>query len=164
MNRVLAIAAALAVIIMGWYIFIRDPGLDPLLDENSMELADTHNEGFCSGKAFWISRGQGSTEEFSDCMGYYEDADDPHNQRDLSAVQEAFCQGIKSQGWDKGVPACLDILTRHRLWPTVEGTLTNAWNRAFPYPGDMVTSPPPSGDQSRTGDRDESERDLIGGR
>jgi hypothetical protein len=71
----------------------------------------------------------------------------------MGVVQGAFCQAVVDNGWQDTQAACVSILQTNEYWPTYDGNITNAWNRARPYPNTFVLSGKGSnsGGNSRTG-------------
>lgn len=146
MNKLLVVLAAIAVLGGGWLVLIRDPGPDPLLDANRTLLAETYDEGKCVGEVFWSTGGRGGPSEVADCVGRR-----GSGERDLAVVQRGFCEGIVAKGYAGVADDCTEIMLNRRYWPTMDGTITDSWNRQFPYPGDLISAGAP--DESRTGDR-----------
>lgn len=134
---------------------MRDPGHVPLFDADLNRLAESELEGFCSGVTFWVERG-GDPVAAKECRATY-DIDNTYN---LPVVQVAFCLGAVASGFP-GDPVidCYDVLRAGSLWPTYDGSITNAWTKANPYPGDVWA--PPAGTGSRTGDREDAPREEI---
>jgi hypothetical protein len=144
--RKLAVLAA-ATILFGFIYVIRDVGHVPLFDANIQRLAETVQEGYCAGVTFWTHGGEPNPTTAQECR----DTSQRPTDYNLAGVQDAFCYGVVDTGYGGGQELCLTILQNNRYWPTYDGGLTNAWNKAYPYPGDriLVTQP----DDSRTGDR-----------
>jgi hypothetical protein len=154
MNKLLAFGGILAVV-GGLVLLVKPVGHIPLLDANRTVLAETQRQGYCAGEAFWRSNGYGNAASFQECMSESTIVNDI----DVNAVQPAFCQAVTVEGYAGGVDACLDIVRSQKLWPTMAGGLTDAWNRRFPYPLDRLTAgqvPTQNSDESRTGDRTET--------
>lgn len=135
---------------------MRDPGHVPLFDADLNRLAESELEGYCAGKVFWVERG-GNAEMAADCRAANPQMDDQYN---LGVVQMAFCLGARASGFSGDVTVdCLQVLEQNQLWPTYDGSITDAWTKANPYPGDVWA--PPSGSGSRTGGREPAPREEI---
>jgi hypothetical protein len=146
-GRTIGILLAVAVAYGAWV--LTGPGPIPLTDANRQPLAETAEQGRCAGEVFWSSGGAGGAEAMAECL-----ADETEPEVDWPAVQPGFCKGIMSQGADITAEECMGIMEQRRFWPTLGGTITDQWNRAFPYPGSLMTEAPTGGDDSRTGDRE----------
>ena len=127
----------------------RPSGHIPPYDANLIRLAESQRQGYCAGKAFWASEGVGNASTASACRAHSKKSNKP----DMIRVQAAFCRAITDSGYADGVKRCLDIMDSQQYWPTYDGAITNAWNRARPYPNPGLPTSSPSRDQSRTGGR-----------
>lgn len=154
-NKLLAIAG-IGILAGGLVLLIAPVSHIPLLDANRQVLAETEREGFCAGETYMKTRGAGSEPAMTECIET-STIDDEINHRQ---VQPGFCQGLKSAGLPMEQSECMTIMDEQEFWPTMKGTLTNSWNRRFPYPGDFLTSNvPQTGGDSRTGDRETTDRE-----
>lgn len=126
-------------------------GFIPPYDANLVRLADSSLQGYCSGDSFMKSGGVGSASLASDCRSARTGrlSDKP----DMGVVQGSFCRAVVDNGWQGTMANCLSILQTNQYWPTYDGSLSNAWNRARPYPNRFVLAGRGrnSGGQSRTG-------------
>lgn len=153
MKVFLAVAAITTVLIGGFFV-MKDPGHVPLFDANLNRLAETEREGFCSGIAFWGSRGDGDAKVAEECRT----TDGRSTEINLSIVLSAFCTGVQKAGFPGDVTTdCYDVLVSYRYWPTYDGQITDAWTRSNPYPGELFA--PPTGSGSRTGERETTPRE-----
>ena len=149
--------------IFGMLIYISIPaGHIPPYDANLVRLAESELQGYCAGESFWKSGGNGSGSIAKQCRSQR-----VKQKSDLPNVQEvprAFCQAIVDMGWKAGTVAiCEQILNDDQLWPTYDGSLSNQWNRARPYPGSLIILK--SGrtkDNSRTGGHQSNTRNDSG--
>lgn len=153
MNRLLA--AAGIIIITGGLVLLMAPVSIPLLDANRQVLAETEQAGYCAGQTLIQSQGRGSEEAMTDCI-----ASSTYNSKiDHQVVQDAFCRGIVVY-YPTTQADCMQTVQDQQIWPTMKGTWTNAWNSRFKYPGGgAFVNPQPTGDESRTGDREGNERE-----
>ena len=150
MRKLLATLGILAVLGWGAALFVDWPV--PLVDRNRQPLAQTAAEGYCAGQVFVNTRGYGSTERMADCLGTTEKS----TEKDLTVVQLEFCKALYDTV-NYPQSECMSIMKERKYWPTLEGTITSAWDKHFPYPGgDALESGANNG--SRTGDRDPNER------
>mgnify|MGYP001616680050 CR=1 FL=1 len=122
----------------------------PLYDANLVRLAETERQGYCSGVTFWTTQYEGDANLAKECRKTHREES---GRVDLLAAERGFCRGIVDEGWEGSVPDCVGILQGYRYWPTYDGSITDQWNRARPYPRPIIESSPESGDGSRTGDR-----------
>jgi hypothetical protein len=157
MKKLLAVLGVVSVLTMGVLVwFIERPV--PLLDADRSLLAQTYNEGYCSGTVFVKSNGRGDEYEAEECRNNFKD-EETNNEIDHSKVPNGFCQGILNAGLPVPVDECVVILRTNTLWPTLDGRLSNSWNRAYPYPGMAVNLQDDTGGRTgevgdRTGDRE----------
>lgn len=122
---------------------------DPLMDAERNVLAVNAQQGYCSGYAFWQKTGASGAEECREGEGAAKST-----VRNLDAVVSNFCKGAQDAGWNGNAQTgCVDVLEASRLWPGVDGILTNAWSRQHPYPGDDFGQAPP-GESDRGTSRD----------
>ena len=152
-KRALAHAAGIAVMLLVVAYIVHSPGHIPPYDANLVQLADTERQGYCSGVTFWRTSGQGDAGRARACRAEYRD--DKSGRISMVAAERGFCQGIVDEGWDGGSAAvCVEILRSYQYWPTLDGSITDQWNRARPYPGTIIdTGTSDSRDDSRTGGR-----------
>lgn len=158
MKRFLAVSGVFMVLLGGVYVG-RPQGHVPPFDADLRRLAETELEGFCSGLIYWQTRGQGSAADAKACRA----EEDKSTEVDLRVVQLAFCRGAREGGFPGDVVTdCLLVLQALELWPTYDGQLSEAWNRAYPYPypNDFEAAPTDGRAQpgSRTGEREELTR------
>lgn len=160
-RRLLVIVGVLTIVLALAYV-ARPAGHVPPFDANLVRLAETELEGYCSGETFWRTQGNGDAGRAADCRAERTGtiADDVN----LHAVEAGFCRAVIAEGWEGDVPACLGILEGNQLWPTYDGGITRAWNRARPYPLTAIQVPGPgASDSSRTGGREAPSRVAPGG-
>ncbi len=148
-RKILAVAGVLAVV--GGLMYLSWPvGHIPLYDANLTRLAESDLQGYCAGDTFWKSGGNGNGAMAAQCRSRL--AKKHSNKPDLRVVQKEFCQAIVDNGWQGTVGDCLQIMVDNQYWPTYNGAITNAWNRARPYPQVFGSSSAgSSGSGSRTG-------------
>ena len=148
----------LAIVLAIAYIVRPVPHIPPY-DANLVRLAESQRQGYCSGETFWKTQGTGNAAIAASCRRQKTGMSDQPNMGD---VPLAFCTAIVDAGWDGDVPTCLDIMVGNQLWPTYDGSITDQWNRARPYPLSAlpVVGPPP--DSSRTGGHEGPVRNPIG--
>lgn len=149
------LSIALVLVATGGYFIAADPGHVPLFDANLTRLAETDRQGYCAGATYWNNQ-RGDAEMAAACR----EASTRPDGYDAQSVLMAFCQAIVDQGWP-GDPTleCYDILVGYRYWPTYDGALTDAWNKANRWPGDLFA--PSTGGDSRTGDRESNARQEL---
>jgi hypothetical protein len=153
-NKLLALGGI--VILVGGLVLLMMPAHVPLLDANRQVLAESEREAWCAGETYMKTRGGGSIPAMTECIA----TSSIDNSVDHNRVQPGFCNGIISAGLPMDANECMAIMEQEEFWPTMKGTLTNAWNRRFPYPGDFLTSNvPQTGGDSRTGDREGEDRE-----
>jgi hypothetical protein len=142
--------AIFAILVYGVFLFV--PQSVPLLDANRQVLAESPREGYCAGVVFIQTRGYGSAEQMALCL----DEDQHNGEKNWDMVQSAFCDAVLITA---SMPKsdCMTIVGQQRFWPTMMGTITNAWNKSFPYPGQNALDAGTS-DDSRTGDRETNDR------
>lgn len=145
----------LSIVILG-IIYVSWPvGHIPPYDANLTRLAETERQGYCAGYSFINSQGEPNPGRVRGCRKKNMLSDKPN----LIVVQKAFCQGVVDGGWEGNVNQCLLIMGQEQYWPTYDGGITNAWNRARPYPLTFLpTQAQTGGDNSRTGNHNGSER------
>ena len=148
MNKFLTIGGILSLVV-GIVLLLGPAGHIPLLDANRQPLAETRAEGYCAGQIFFNAGWVGDEAGMRECV----EASNLSTEIDLKGMIPIFCIGFKSEGWVGELRVCESILYSALYWPTLTGTLTNSWNRAFPYPGANFDSLSPS-DVGRTGERD----------
>lgn len=147
------IAVVLAVAYISWPV-----GHIPPYDANLVRLAESDLQGYCSGDSFMKSQGMGDANLAATCR--QRQARKRPNAPNLGAVQKAFCEAVVANGWEGTNGDCVGILQMNEYWPTYDGNITNAWNRARPYPRTFTLSNAgsQSGGGSRTGGHNGSER------
>ena len=155
MNKLLALGGMI-VIALGFFLLVLPVSHIPLLDANRQVLAETEAAGYCAGQTYMQSGGRGDVAAMADCA-----ASNPRDANvDYSRVIPAFCLGVISGGMPISQADCLGELTGRQLWPTAKGSLTDSWNKRFPFPGDILSAnQPTTGDVGRTGDRVDNERE-----
>ena len=155
MNRLLAFGGILTIL-GGFILLVMPVGHVPLLDANRQVLVESERGGQCAGETYAKTRGYGSEDAMLDCMA----SGTIDNSIRHQAVQPAFCRGIIGAGIQIAQEECVKIMGDREFWPTARGSLTNSWNRRFPYPGGLLSSSvPQTGGESRTGDREITERE-----
>lgn len=148
-RRLLAVIGMLVSILAVIYVARPAPHIPPY-DANLVRLAESEMEGYCAGNTFWKTQGAGNASEASACRKQHSGMS---RASDLPAVPPAFCRAIVQSGWDGDVPTCLVIMADNQLWPTYDGSISDQWNRARPYPLSSLGVPGDkrAGDSSRTG-------------
>lgn len=150
MRRKLLGLIGIVVIVGSLAYVIRPAGHIPPYDANLVRLAETPLQGYCSGQTFMRTSGAGSATEAAGCrdekLGLLSDS------VNMGAVESSFCQAVLDSGWQGDMLTCLDILRTNELWPTYDGALSAAWNRAHKYPRQILGGNTPP-DNSRTGPR-----------
>ena len=143
---VMALAATLAV---GWLFMPLPP--ERYYDQDLNPLAMTAREGFCSGMTYWTTNGKGDGGAAKDCRKTSELS----TAQDVDAVVFWFCKGAQAAGYmGHFTRECKDVINGSRMWPTLNGKLSVAFNDSYPWPGDVfVPSVTDDGSDSRTGDR-----------
>ena len=156
LQRRLTGLAGLAVVVAGIVYILLPVGHIPPYDANLVRLAETDRQGYCSGMTLIQTGGGPDAVRTADCR---KESKRP-NVANLQVVLPAFCQGVLDGGWEGDVPTCLDIVAQNMYWPTYDGTITNEWNRARPYPAVLLANIGGNGgaDGSRTGGRAGSDR------
>jgi hypothetical protein len=147
-NKILAVGAVLLIVGGGLYVF-REPGHIPMFDADIQRLAETAREGYCAGRVYWKTGGGGDETAAKECRA----SDTQSTEIDLSVVQLEFCWGVISEGYSGNAYGCRDYLQTKELWPTYIGQLTDAWTKAYPYPGGLLKAST-NIDDSRTGIRE----------
>jgi hypothetical protein len=123
----------------------------PPYDANLVRLAETERQGYCAGVTFWKTQAAGSAEQARACRIEHTEQSGRVN---MTATERGFCQGIVDSGWIDGFVAdCVSILRTYQLWPTYDGSITDQWNRARPYPSTSLGGAGEESDGSRTGGR-----------
>ena len=157
MNRLLAFGGILAVV-GGFFMLVMPVSHIPLLDANRQVLVETERGGFCAGETYYRTRGMGDEKLMAECI----ETSAIDNEINHRKVQPGFCSGIISAGLPMTPEQCMQIMEVEKFWPTEKGSLSNSWNRRFPYPGELLSSNVPktgTNDDSRTGDRTETDRE-----
>lgn len=142
-------AGALVVLLVVAYVVRPSPHV-PLYDANLVRLAETERQGYCSGVTFWRTQGEGDADLAKECRRAHPEESGAVN---LAATERGFCRGIVDQGWTGTVSDCVGILGQYQYWPTLDGSITDQWNRARPYPRPAITGAESPDDESRTGGR-----------
>lgn len=156
MNRFLAVLAFIAVVGGAWLVLLRDPGHVPIFDANIRRLAETDREGYCAGIAFWESGGGPDAERAAECREANAAMSDTPN---IQNVQLMFCKGILEAGFPGDIYTdCMSVLQGRKWWPTYDGEISDAWTKAYPYPGDLWVPP---AEESRTGTRETIPREEL---
>lgn len=154
-NKLLA-SGGILTILLGFVVLIMPVGHVPLLDANRQILVESEAGGYCAGEVWVNTQSWGSIEAMEECLA----TTSLSQEINLRAVQPAFCRGLIGRGYPIGQEDCMNIMVAQQYWLTEEGTITNAWNRRFPYPLSAFGSPTQqTGDQSRTGDREGNDRE-----
>lgn len=148
---ILLTLAGLAIVLGGLYVTIPPP-YPGIFDADLNRLAESYEDAWCSGFVFWTVRSGGDAKLVKKCQ----EENNFSTEIDHDIVQIAFCVGVKAGGWDGNVYTdCMPYLTNARLWPTMKGTLSRAFNDNYPYPGDtFAPAKTDGGDNSRTGERE----------
>ncbi len=149
-KRIAAHVASIAVVALVVVYAARPSPHVPPYDANLVRLAETERQGYCAGVTFWETQGVGDAEVARACRGEHREQSGRVN---MAAAERGFCQGIVDQGWVGGVIDCLDILHSYQYWPTFNGSITDQWNRARPYPSTAIGGATDQSDTSRTGGR-----------
>lgn len=151
------VVVGVTLVVLGITYVSWPPGHIPPYDANLVRLAESDLQGWCSGRAFWMSAGSGSASLASQCRhGFARQRSDRPN---MLVVQRSFCEAIVERGWEGSVDDCLGIMTGSQYWPTYDGGITDQWNRARPYPRPAISGAGSSDVGSRTGDRQGNQRD-----
>lgn len=152
-RRLVTIAGAL--ILAGSIVYVARPaGHQPPYDADLNRLAESRLEGYCAGETLLKTGGNmdGNPPMAAQCRAAR--AGSMASRTDLAGVPRAFCRAIVDGGWEGSHQDCLGILASNLYWPTFDGGITNAWNRARPYPlSQLSTGTPQAADESRTGGR-----------
>ena len=142
--------AGVLVIVLAIAYVAQPTGHIPLYDANLVRLAETQLQGYCAGETFWKTQGAGDAAKARECRA--ERAGDSSSKIDLTQVESAFCRAIVQSGWEGSETDCLGIMATYQYWPTYDGSITDQWNRARPYPRSALQGAGPGrGDDSRTG-------------
>ena len=150
-KRTLAHVAGVAVVVLVVAYAARPSPHVPPYDANLVRLAETERQGYCAGVTFWKTQGGGSANQARACR---EEHREQSGRVNMIAAERGFCQGIVDQGWMEGdVPMCVDTLRSYQYWPTLDGSITDQWNRARPYPSTAIGGTSEEPDGSRTGGR-----------
>ena len=156
MRSLLGLVGVATVVLTLLYV-TKQPGHVPLYDANLVRLAESDLQGYCAGKVLWQTGEYGDARRARGCRDDL--AEQRSNEPNPAVAVRAFCQAIVDEGWDGVVSDCLGIMADGQLWPTYDGSMTDQWNRARPYPqvvfGTITTT---QRDDSRTGDRPTYER------
>ena len=133
-----ALGALGALTIIGGLVYISQPvGHIPPYDANLVRLAESDLQGYCAGKTLLETGGYGDANMTAQCRS--ELAGKRSDKPNLAIVQSSFCQAIVDGGWEGTKSDCLKIMSDNEYWPTYDGSITNAWNRARPYPATFAT-------------------------
>jgi len=157
MSRKLLTFAGVVTVALGLAYVAWPVGHIPPYDANLVRLAESELQGYCSGEAFWKSAGEGSASLAGQCRKRL--AGRRSNAPSLMAVPGAFCAAIVKGGWTGTRADCLGIMSDNQYWPTYDGSISNQWNRARPYPQPLIsTGAGPQSNGARTGNRNGNER------
>lgn len=137
MRRKLFVVGGVAAMILGLIYIAWPVGHIPPYDANLVRLAESELQGYCAGKTLIQTGGYGDKNMTAQCRA--EKAKKYSDKPNLAVVQSAFCQAIVDGGWDGTKKECLSIVADNEYWPTYDGSVTNAWNRARPYPATFAT-------------------------
>lgn len=149
-KRLLANAGGVIACLMVLGYITNRPGHIPPYDANLVRLVETERQGYCSGLTFWKTSGEGNAGQASQCRSEYREKSGEVN---LPVAIRGFCEAIVESGWEGYVTLCAQLIADQQLWPTYDGSITDQWNRARPYPYSPLGGSPGSTDGSRTGDR-----------
>lgn len=154
-HRILA-WTGIAAIVIGFVMMVLPVARIPLLDANRQVLAESEREGYCAGETYITSRGMGDKRAAKDCRAHSTRSPEIN----LETTQAAFCSGLIANGFPITHSKCVTIMVSNRMWPTMDGSIANSWNRRFPYPGDMIITAKES-DDGRVGSRSNTEREDV---
>jgi hypothetical protein len=137
------------------------PGHIPPYDANLVRIVETERQGYCAGVVGWQTGLEGDADRAAECRGLH-----PEKSGEVSyrAAARGFCEAIVEEGWEGWVEQCLGILADELLWPTYDGSITDQWNRARPYPNSALSGANDKTDDSRTGGRSGGSRTTDPGR
>lgn len=157
MTRKILGVLGIMIIVLSIIYIARPAGHIPPYDANLVRLAETELQGYCSGKVFWNTSGNGDADSANRCR--IDLANIYSNEINLVKTESAFCQAVVDQGWQGTKEDCFIILEESQYWPTYDGSISNQWNRARPYPKPVLQS---NGSQtdSRTGVRPGVTREI----
>ena len=161
-KRIAAHVVGISVVLLVLAYAVRPSPHVPLYDANLVRLAETERQGYCSGTTFWRTQGEGDTGVARECRETHPEESGRVN---LLLAERGFCRGIVDGGWDGGsVTDCVAILGSYQYWPTYDGSITDQWNRARPYPRPAISGAADQTDDSRTGGRTGSPSHPSGNR
>lgn len=155
-NKLLAAGGILAIV--GYLFMLVAPVSSvPLLDANRQVLVESEAEAFCAGTVYVDTRGAGSEAAMGECIA---ESEYP-TEADWPKVHGRFCDAIIVKGLNITKDQCIQISEANQYWFTMTGTLTNAWNKRFPYPLSELGVPTQGAikGESRTGDRETNDRE-----
>ena len=153
LNKLMA-ATGIIVLIFGLVMIALPVARIPLLDANRTILAETAKESYCAGSTYMKTAGAGQKDIAAECREESSKIDDI----DYTVVVDDFCRGAIDGGLRMLQNDCTSIVYDRTFWPTMDGAITNEWNRRFPYPGDLLVV---NKEQGRTGDRTGPEREGM---
>jgi len=160
-KRLLANVGGIIVVLLVLAYVGNRPGHIPPYDANLTRLAETERQGYCAGEVGWETSFAGDAARAAACRAERPELSGRVN---MAATVRGFCQAILDQGWDGYMDACLGIIADQQLWPTYDGSLTDQWNRARPYPNSALGGTSETPDGSRTGGRTSGGRSGDPGR
>jgi len=134
-QRVAYLTATVIILVGGaWWVF-SPVGHLRQFDADLQPLAESPLEGWCSGHTFIDGGGGRNAQQAKAAICRTDNAETYSASVDMTAVVPSFCLGAIAAGWQGNLASCESILAQNNLWPTLHGQLTNAWNKAHPYPG-----------------------------
>jgi hypothetical protein len=149
-QRKLLAVAGVALVVLSIAYVSRAAGHQPPYDANLVRLAESDLQGYCSGDTLMKSGGTGDRNMASQCRTKL--ARKRSDRPNLQVVLMSFCRAVVDNGWEGTVADCISIMETNQYWPTYDGTITNQWNRARPYPQALIApSGKSQGGGSRTG-------------
>ncbi len=129
-----------------------------MYDQDLRPMAMTQLEGYCTGMTYFETRGRKAD---AHAAAQCRKTEDKRDERDLKAVIPAFCDGMIKAGWDGSrYIDCIVPLQDMRMWPTLHGQLSSAFDESgrYPYPGDAFFGAPTDGGGRGNTREDEGDR------
>jgi hypothetical protein len=154
-KRLLAHIGGVVVVVLVLAYIGNRPGHIPMYDANLTRLAETERQGYCAGEVGWKTSFVGDADQAAACRAEHTEQS---GRVSVAATLNGFCQAILDQGWDGYMEDCLGIMADNQYWPTYDGSLTDQWNRARPYPSTGLSGSTEAPDGSRTGGRSDGGR------
>jgi hypothetical protein len=154
LNKFMA-AAGIIVLVFGLVMIALPVARIPLLDANRTILAESAKESYCAGVTYMKTAGAGQKDIAAECREESSKTD----KIDYTVVVDEFCRGAIAGGLRMLQKDCTSIVYDRTFWPTMDGAITNEWNRKFPYPGNLLVVDNES--SGRTGDRTGPEREGL---